>query len=106
MLMPIGWSTLLYGFRRTVDRVVQRSGRRLERDPHQGDAVGVDHRKEKTVQGLAELLAIVFMGPVALAAQKTGFMLFRFPAIPYRNNRQARGTAAVPVAASSTTPSP
>jgi hypothetical protein len=36
-------------------------------------------QKRKTIKGLAELLAIVFMGAVALAAQTTGFMLLLFP---------------------------
>ena len=36
-------------------------------------------QKNRTVQGFAELLAIVFMGSVALAAQATGFMLLLFP---------------------------
>jgi hypothetical protein len=36
-------------------------------------------KNRKTIQGLAELLAILFMGAVALAAQTTGFMLLLFP---------------------------
>jgi hypothetical protein len=36
-------------------------------------------KNRKTIQVFAELLAIVFMGAVALAAQTTGFMLLLFP---------------------------
>jgi hypothetical protein len=36
-------------------------------------------QKNKTVQDFAELLAVVFMGAVALVAQTTGFVLLLFP---------------------------
>jgi hypothetical protein len=36
-------------------------------------------KSRKTIQAFAELLAIFFMGAVALAAQTTGFMLLLFP---------------------------
>jgi hypothetical protein len=36
-------------------------------------------KNRKTIQALAELLAVVFMGAVALAAQTSGFMLLLFP---------------------------
>src|ERR1700733_10481324 len=36
-------------------------------------------KNRKTIQAFAELLAILFMGAVALAAQSSGFMLLLFP---------------------------
>jgi len=36
-------------------------------------------KNKKTLHALAELLAVVFMGAVALAAQTSGFMLLLFP---------------------------